>query len=72
MNRVSLSGIFPRSDKLNEKALKANSILRHEYNLRNMCFFDIVGLYTFSKDPIRVRIKNNGKGKKQSQFQEKS
>ena len=58
MNREFLSGISPRSDKLNEKALK---VKKHEYYLRIKCFFDIVGLHTFSKDSIRVRIKNNVK-----------
>ena len=104
-NSVFISGIVPRSDKLNEKASKVNSILRHECNVRNICFidnkhisprfhcnrsglhlnyygtkklqenflyelakldwqFDMVGMYTLSKDSIRVRNKNKGKRKK--------
>ena len=39
-NSVLKSVIVPRSDKPNEKASKANSILRHECNARNMCFVD--------------------------------
>ena len=39
-NSVFISGIVPISDKLNEKALKINSILRHECNVRNICFID--------------------------------
>ena len=39
-NSVFISGIVPRSDKLNEKASKVNSILRHECNVRNICFID--------------------------------
>ena len=39
-NSVFVSGIVPRSDKLNEKASKVNSILRHECNVRNICFTD--------------------------------
>ena len=39
-NSVFISGIVPRSDKLNEKASKVNSILRHEGNKRNICFID--------------------------------
>ena len=39
-NSVFISGIFPRSDKLNEKASKVNSILRQECNVRNICFID--------------------------------
>ena len=39
-NSVFLSGIVPRSDKLNEKASKVNSIMRHECNMRNICFID--------------------------------
>ena len=39
-NSVFMSGIVPRGDKLNEKASKANSILRHECNSRNICFID--------------------------------
>ena len=39
-NSVLKSIIAPRSDKPNEKASKANSILRHECNARNMCFVD--------------------------------
>ena len=32
------SAIIPRSDKLNEKASKVNSILRHDRNIRNMFY----------------------------------
>ena len=39
-NSVFISGIVPRSDKLNKKASKVNSILRHECNVRNICFID--------------------------------
>ena len=39
-NNVFTSGIVPRSDKLNEKASKIKSILRHECNVRNICFID--------------------------------
>ena len=39
-NSVFTSGIVPRSDRLNEKASKDNSILRHECNVRNTCFMD--------------------------------
>ena len=39
-NSVFISGIAPRSDRLNEKASKVNSILRHECNVRNICFID--------------------------------
>ena len=39
-NSVFISGIVPRSYKLNEKASKVNSILRHECNVRNICFID--------------------------------
>ena len=39
-NNVFISGIIPRSDKLNEKPSKVNRILRHECNVRNMCFID--------------------------------
>ena len=39
-NSVFISGIVPRSDKLNEKASKVNSILRHECNVRNICFIN--------------------------------
>ena len=35
---VFISGIVPISDKLNEKASEVNSILRHECNVRNICF----------------------------------
>ena len=35
-NSVFISGIAPRSDKLNEKASKVSSILRHESNVRNI------------------------------------
>ena len=37
---VFISGIVLRSDKLNEKASKVNSILRHECNVRNISFID--------------------------------
>ena len=39
-NSVFISGIVPRFDKLNEKASKVNSILRHECSVRNICFID--------------------------------
>ena len=39
-NNVFISGIVPISDKLNEKLSKVNSILRHECNVRNICFID--------------------------------
>ena len=39
-NSVFISRIVPRSDKMNEKASKVNSILRHECNVRNICFID--------------------------------
>ena len=39
-NSVFISGIVPRSDKLNEISSKVNSILRHECNVRNICFMD--------------------------------
>ena len=39
-NRVFISGIVPRSDKLNEKASKENSIQRHQCNVRNTYFID--------------------------------
>ena len=39
-NNVFISVIFPRSDKPNEKVSKVNSILRHECNVRNICFID--------------------------------
>ena len=39
-NSVFILCIIPRSDKLNEKASKVNSILRHECNVRNICFID--------------------------------
>ena len=39
-NSVFISGIAPRTDKLNEKASKVNSILRHECTVRNICFID--------------------------------
>ena len=104
-NSVFISGIVPRADKLYEKASKVNSILRHECNVRNICFinnkhisprfhcnrsglhlyycgakklqenllyelaksdrqFDMVGMYTLSKDWVRVRNKNKGNRKK--------
>ena len=37
---IFTTSVVPRSDKLNEKASKVNSILRHECNVRNMCFID--------------------------------
>ena len=40
INGVFMFGIFPRTDKLNEKASKVNSILRHECNGRDICFID--------------------------------
>ena len=39
-NSVFISGIVPRTDKLNEKASQVNIVLRHECNLRNVCFID--------------------------------
>ena len=39
-NSVFISAILPRSHKLNEKTSKVNSILRHECNVRNICFID--------------------------------
>ena len=39
-NSVFISGIVPRSDRLNEKASKDNRILKHECNVRNTCFID--------------------------------
>ena len=39
-NNVFMSGIVPRSDNLNEKPSKVNSILRHECNVRNTYFID--------------------------------
>ena len=36
-NSIFIAGIVPRTDKLNEKASKVNSILKHECNLRNVC-----------------------------------
>ena len=38
-NSVFISGIVPRSDKLNEKTSKINGILR-QYNMTNICFID--------------------------------
>ena len=38
-NIAFVSGIVPRTDK-NEKASKVNSILRHECNVKNICFID--------------------------------
>ena len=35
---VFISGIVTRSNKINEKASKVSSILRHECNVRNICF----------------------------------
>ena len=40
INSVFISDIVPRSDKLNEKASKVNSILRHECDVRNICSID--------------------------------
>ena len=37
-NSAFISGIVPRSDELNEKPSKVNSILRHECNVRNMFY----------------------------------
>ena len=37
-NSMFISGIVPRSDKLNEKDSKVNSILRHECNLKSMFY----------------------------------
>ena len=39
-NSVFISGIVPRTDRLNEKASKVNSILRYECHERNICFID--------------------------------
>ena len=39
-NSVFISGIVPKTEKLNEKASKVNSIMRHECNERNICFID--------------------------------
>ena len=39
-NSVFISGINPRSDQLNEKATKVNSILRHECKVGNICVID--------------------------------
>ena len=38
--RFYISGIVPRSDKLNEKVSKLNSILRYECKVKNVCFID--------------------------------
>ena len=43
--KTNTSGVFtsvivPRSDKLNEKISKVNSILRHECNVRSICSID--------------------------------
>ena len=38
VNSVFISGIVQRPNKLNEKTLKVSSILRHECNMRNICF----------------------------------
>ena len=39
-NSVFISGVFPRSDKLNEKASKINSIHSHGCSERNISFID--------------------------------
>ena len=39
-NSVFISGIVPRTDKLNEKASKVDGILRHECNEISICFID--------------------------------
>ena len=39
-NIVIISGVVPRSDKHNERSLKVNNFLRHECNMRNICFID--------------------------------
>ena len=39
-NIFFISGNVPRTDKLNQKASKVNSVLRHECNVRNICFTD--------------------------------
>ena len=39
-NSVFIFSIVPKSEKLNEKASKVNSILRHVCNLKNICFID--------------------------------
>ena len=39
-NSVFISGIVPKSVKLNGKVSKVNSILRHVCNLKNICFID--------------------------------
>ena len=38
INSVFISGIVPRTDKLNEKASKVNSVLSYECNVRNMFY----------------------------------
>ena len=37
---VFITGIVPRTGKLNEKASKVSSIMRYECNVRNICFID--------------------------------
>ena len=37
-NSVFIFDIVPRYDKLNGNTSKVNSILRHECNVRNICF----------------------------------
>ena len=44
-NSVFVSGIVPRSENLNEKTSKVNSILRHECNVRSICFIDNKHIY---------------------------
>ena len=39
-NSVFISDTVARTDKLNEKDSKVNSILRHERNVRNIYFID--------------------------------
>ena len=39
-NSVFITGIIPRSGKLDEKASKVNSFLRHECNVKNICLID--------------------------------
>ena len=39
-NIVFTSGIVPKFHKVNKEASKVNSILRHEYNVRNICFIE--------------------------------
>ena len=40
MNKVILSSIVPRYDKLNEKAARVNKCFKKKYEARNICFID--------------------------------